>query len=178
MTRRTHTPVEGREERAWTERLTRGVRDSVRHARTLSWHPASDQWARLSVHNAEEVVGCAEENANGPNWGTAAQMSLLLLFIFFSVFLSLIWIRICAKFILYYFCEIKDTNFRNIIISFIFLYHFSSSYFQNPNFELGFNPTSSNYYLIIIILIILFNAQTYKTPTRWTLFYFSIICFN
>jgi hypothetical protein len=34
--------------------------------------------------------------------------------------------------------------------------------FLNPNFNLGFKPTSSNYYLIIFILIILFNAQTYK----------------
>jgi hypothetical protein len=48
---------------------------------------------------------------------------------------------------------------------FIFSYHFSSCYFQNPNFNLGFYSTSSNYYLIIIIFIILFNAQTYKTPT-------------
>jgi hypothetical protein len=47
-----------------------------------------------------------------------------------------------------------------IYILFIFLYHFSFFLFSNPNFNLGFNPTSSNYYLIIIILIILFNAQT------------------
>jgi hypothetical protein len=36
--------------------------------------------------------------------------------------------------------------------------------------NLGFK-FSSNYYLIIIILVILFNAQTYKTPTRCTMFY-------
>jgi hypothetical protein len=44
----------------------------------------------------------------------------------------------------------------------MFSYTFSFPHFQNPNFNLGLTPTSSNYYLIIFILITLFNAQTYK----------------
>jgi hypothetical protein len=58
--------------------------------------------------------------------------------------------------------QLKVIGLR-IFILFIFLYPSSSSHFQNPNFNfLGFNSTSSNYYLIIINIIILFNAQTYK----------------
>jgi hypothetical protein len=44
----------------------------------------------------------------------------------------------------------------------------------NQYFFLGFHPTSRNYYLIIILC----NAQTHKTLTRCTLFYFGIICFD
>jgi hypothetical protein len=83
----------------------------------------------------------------------------ILFFFFFLSFLSIFFLIFfiskfslnsnlnsnCAKFFLYYFCEVKNTNFRNIIILFIFLYHFSSSYFQNPNFNLGFNSTFKNY---------------------------------
>jgi hypothetical protein len=60
------------------------------------------------------------------------------------------------------------SNFYFILCS-IFL---SSSLLliQTLILNLGFK-LSSNYYLIIIILVILFNAQTCKTPTRCTLFY-------
>jgi hypothetical protein len=69
----------------------------------------------------------------------------------------------------------------DIFIYIYYLYfslHFSSSHFQNPNFNLGFNPTVRIIILLLLYLLFLFNAQTYKTPTRCTLFYFSIICFN
>jgi hypothetical protein len=75
---------------------------------------------------------------------------------------------LCPIFLNLY-CEIINTNFgdifRYIYIYIYIIYIFISLLFflfSNPNFNLGFNPTSSNYYLIIIILIILFNAQTYK----------------
>jgi hypothetical protein len=90
----------------------------------------------------------------------------------------------CVQFFLNLYCEIINTNFGVFLgiyiiyfsMSFslsLFLSLLSFSYFQNPNFHLGFNPTSSDYYLIILV-----NAQTYKCPTRCTFFYFSIICFN
>jgi hypothetical protein len=52
--------------------------------------------------------------------------------------------------------------FIYIYIIYIFISPLLFFLFLNPNFNLGFKPTSSNYYLIIFILIILFNAQTYK----------------
>jgi hypothetical protein len=63
------------------------------------------------------------------------------------------------------FMRLNIPIFENLILLSIFLYHFSSPHFQNPIFNLGFNSTSSNYYSIIFILSILFNAQTYRTPT-------------
>jgi hypothetical protein len=48
---------------------------------------------------------------------------------------------------------------------FIFLYFYVIPLFlifKTLFSHLGFNSTSSNYYIIIINLIILFNAQTYK----------------
>jgi hypothetical protein len=48
---------------------------------------------------------------------------------------------------------------------FIFLYFYVIPLFlifKTLFSNLGFNSTSSNYYIIIINLIILFNAQTYK----------------
>jgi hypothetical protein len=79
-----------------------------------------------------------------------------------------------------YICAIKINKFENIYsnVLFMFSYPFSFPHFPNPNFKLGFNPTSSIYYLIIIILIVLFNAQTHKTPTICTFSYFNMICFN
>jgi hypothetical protein len=61
----------------------------------------------------------------------------------------------CAEiiFILPSYCEMKIQIFGNNSISFIFLYHLSSP-FQNPNFNLGFDLTSSIYYLIIPIIFI------------------------
>jgi hypothetical protein len=45
----------------------------------------------------------------------------LFSFLYFLVQFELqIWIQTCAKFILNSYCEIKNTNFRNIIILFIF----------------------------------------------------------
>jgi hypothetical protein len=43
------------------------------------------------------------------------------------------------------------------------LYPFSSSYFQNPNFNLGFNPTFRIIILLLLSLLFLFNAQTYNS---------------
>jgi hypothetical protein len=57
------------------------------------------------------------------------------------------------------YCEIMNTNFGNITILFISFLLFSFS--KTLIFNLGFDLTSSIYYLIIlIILIILFNAHT------------------
>jgi hypothetical protein len=78
---------------------------------------------------------------------------------------------------LHYVCIVNSNKFKNIYFLYTFI-SFLFFLFPNLDFHLGFNPTSSNYYLITIILIILFNAQTYKTPTRCTFFYFSIIYFN
>jgi hypothetical protein len=49
-----------------------------------------------------------------------------------------------------------------LYVLFILSYLFPFPYFQTLISNLGFNSTSSNYYIIIINLIILFNAQTYK----------------
>jgi hypothetical protein len=49
--------------------------------------------------------------------------------------------------------------------------------FQNPIFDLGFNSTSSNYYLIIINIIILFNAHTKIQYDAFSL-YFNTIGFK
>jgi hypothetical protein len=93
----------------------------------------------------------------------------------------------CVQFFLNLYCEIINTNFGGILGIYIiyifmlfslFLSLFFFFIFKTLISNLGFNSTSSNYCLIIIILIILFNAQTYKTPTGCTFFYFSVICFN
>jgi hypothetical protein len=60
-----------------------------------------------------------------------------------------------AQFVHKLYCEIKvpileiflDTYVIYIFISFLFFL------FSNPNFNLGFNPTSSHYYIIIILII-------------------------
>jgi hypothetical protein len=75
----------------------------------------------------------------------------------------------------YYICAIKSTKFEYNYLYFPIPSPFLI--FKTLISNLGFNSTSSNYYLIIIILIILCNAQTHKTPTRCTFFYFCIICF-
>jgi hypothetical protein len=75
---------------------------------------------------------------------------------------------------LHYVCTVKSISLR----IFIFLYFYIIPLlliFKTLFSNLGFNQTSNNYYLIIFILIILFNAQTYKTPTKCTFFHFSII---
>jgi hypothetical protein len=76
-----------------------------------------------------------------------------------------------------YICAIKVLSLNTII--YIYYLYFPilspSLIFKTLISNLGFNSTSSNYYLIIFILIILFNAQSYKTPTRCTFFYFSVI---
>jgi hypothetical protein len=51
------------------------------------------------------------------------------------------------------------------------------SLLSNPIFDLGFNSTSSNYYLIIINIIILFNAQTKIQYDAFSL-YFNTIGFK
>jgi hypothetical protein len=55
--------------------------------------------------------------------------------------------------------------FINFVLYFMMFLLFLFFFFQNPISNLGFNSTSSNYYSIIFILTILFNAQTYRTPT-------------
>ena len=69
-------------------------------------------------------------------------------------------IYLCVVFIPHVLCDIS------------FLY-----FFQNPIFDLGFNSTSSNYYLIIINIIILFNAQTKIQYDAFSL-YFNTIGFK
>ena len=72
----------------------------------------------------------------------------------------------------------KNTNFKSLVTLFIFLYHSFSSHFRKPYFfNLGFNSTSSNYYLIIINIIILFNAQTKIQYDAFSL-YFNTIGFK
>jgi hypothetical protein len=88
----------------------------------------------------------------------SVRLDLLFIFFFFYLLFSFIYFqdqlefefnfKPCANFILKLYCDFKITNFGNLIILFIFLYHFSSYYFQNPNFNLGFNPT----FRIIILL--------------------------
>jgi hypothetical protein len=59
------------------------------------------------------------------------------------------------------FAQLKVISLR----IFIFLYFYIIPLlliFKTLFSNLGFNSTSSNYYIIIINLIILFNAQTYK----------------
>jgi hypothetical protein len=107
---------------------------------------------------------------DGPKWGEVGPAAGFLFF--FYLFLSLFflfrfkfefefWSKTCATLIFITFVKLRIPILWNIIILFIFLYHFSP-YFQNPSFNLGFDLTSSIYSLIIliIIIIILFNAQT------------------
>jgi hypothetical protein len=98
-------------------------------------------------------------------WTEFLFIYIFILSYLYSVFLSFFSIlefplgfkfKFCAQFVLKLYCEIKvpileiflDTYVIYIFISFLFFL------FSNPNFNLGFNPTSSDYYIIIIILII------------------------
>ena len=77
-------------------------------------------------------------------------------------------------FILQSYCEIK-IQILEIIVYYLYFYTlFSSLIFENPSFNVGFNSTSSNHYLITINIIILFNAQTYKLQHDA----FFVICLN
>ena len=94
----------------------------------------------------------------GPNRAQFIFSIFSLLSNFFSsLFLSLIWIRILnSKLFQIYFqsyCEVKNTNFGNITILFIsfLLFSFSKTLISN----LGFNSTSSIYFLIMLIIIII-----------------------
>jgi len=73
--------------------------------------------------------------------------------------------------------QLEILSLKIFIYTFYLYFHISSLFliFKTLISNLGFNQASNNYYLIIFILIVLFNAQTYKTPTKCTFFYFSII---
>jgi hypothetical protein len=146
---------------------TRARRQFLRVGPTRQWLREARAWGGWGAGQWGPVVGqCVEMGwrgvkRDGPEMRQSTHVALLFFFllsflpILFSSFLGLIWIWILKSKLcyinLYYFCEVKRTIFRNIIILFIFLYHFPSSHFQNHNSHLGFNSTSNNYYLIVFI---------------------------
>jgi hypothetical protein len=80
--------------------------------------------------------------------------------------------NLVAPHLLTLFAQLKILSLKIFIYIFISLLF---SLFSNPNFHLGFNPTIRIIISLLLYLLFLFNAQTYKTPTRCTLFYFSVI---
>jgi hypothetical protein len=120
--------------------------------------------------------GCTEskENWAGLRVVGPCAMSPLSLFLFYFLHYFKFEFELKLKFLLLwlitpnYICEIRGINYEHIYLHIYYLYfHIPLLFFLflNPNFNFGFKPTSSNYYLIIFVHIILFNAQTYKTPT-------------
>jgi hypothetical protein len=157
-------------------------------------------WGRCTVKEADMWAPCASERPRwehglargGVRWarmevhGPFSWFRFILLFSIpfplFSIF-SIMNSHLSSNFVTHHlhtiFVPLKVLSL-NIIICIYYLYFPIPSpflIFKTLILNLGFNSTSSNYYLIIIIIIILCTAQTHKTPTRCTFFYFCIICF-
>jgi hypothetical protein len=72
--------------------------------------------------------------------------------------------------------QLKVISLR-IIILFIFLYPSSSSYFQNPNFNLGFNPTFRFINFLLLSLFLLFHLMHKHIKLQQDALYFVLVLF-
>jgi hypothetical protein len=134
MSRRSHTPVEGREVRTPTERLTHGGRDSVKRARpprlTKGPHAAETDGARSGVWAAQHA------SAGGPDrWCEAHLARFVLFFYFLFLFFSIFKSKFEFKFKLItttYVCEIRGINSGYIYLYILFIFFISFFFFSFP----------------------------------------------
>jgi hypothetical protein len=151
--------------------------DARERAKRGYWLPGpTGQW---STRGAEAWAGARGEMGRWAELGLRRPEGVLTFF-FFSLFFSLFLFKFRFLFLLldfkskfefqswilylYQMCQFTFGDEKNIFMYLFIPYvlcDISFLLFSKPSFSnLGFNSTSSNYYLIIINIIILFNAQT------------------
>ena len=129
--------------RVWAHRAVTGKRDRA-YADTrlegVSW------WAKISIRGVGKVF----------------IFYLFFLFLFQSIFLLFesqfkfqFKFKLGGSSFTSYICAIKSTKFWRYLFIYIIYIFISLLFFlfSNPNFNLGFNPTSSHYHIIFILII-------------------------